>query len=87
MFTIERKLEKVNEFPEDRIFKVEKLGGYEYEEDDSKKYRTMSIKGLGIPPLEYTAQGLPSVDTEVLEKLSKGVAKSFMESQNQPEFG
>lgn len=34
----------------------------------------MTIKGLGIRPLDVSDQGLPSVDTGVLKQLSKNYA-------------
>lgn len=34
------------------------------------KYREMTISGLGIPPVDFTASGMPSADTPVIKKLA-----------------
>lgn len=57
MFSIERNLKTIDEFPIDREFKVQKLEDYHYEEDEKearKKYRNMVVSGLGIPAIEYS---------------------------------
>jgi hypothetical protein len=34
------------------------------------KYRQMKIKGLGIPPIDYTVSGMPSADGPVIKILA-----------------
>ena len=56
VFTIERNLTKSADFPLERQFKIEKLENYDYgnDENSTKKFRNMKIKGLGIPPVSYS---------------------------------
>ncbi len=80
-----RNFKQVDEYPEVRYFKVEKIPGFKYpeEENDPKfkklKYRDMPVKGYGIPAVKYSLSGLPSVDTDVLKKLSEGVVEKHFE--------
>jgi DNA polymerase-1 len=34
------------------------------------KYRLMKIKGLGIPPIDYTPSGMPTADTPAIKVLA-----------------
>ena len=34
------------------------------------KYREMRIKGLGIPPIDYTVSGMPAADSPVIKILA-----------------
>ena len=82
MFSIERNLVQAEQFPEERTFWVEKLLDYEYiPELKPKKYRDMIVKGLGIPSVETSETGLPSVDTNVLIALTQGIIKDFFEQK------
>lgn len=57
--------------PKERVFDVENLEGFvEDGKDKAKKKRPMVISGLGIPPIKYTASGLPTVGAEVLRELA-----------------
>ena len=89
LFYIERNYQEVNDFPEEREFKVEKIQGFDYTNiDDSKrKFRMMKIKGLGIPPILLSASGLPSVDTNVIKTLTEGKIMEHFTSINQEKFG
>lgn len=59
------------EFPIVREFRVDNESGYVKEgKKEALKYRNMKIKGLGIPPLDYTAGGMPSADTPVIKLLA-----------------
>jgi len=83
---IVRNFKQVDEFPEVRYFKVEKIPNFPYpeEETDPKfkklKFRDMPVKGYGIPAIKYSLSGLPSVDTDVLKKLVDGVIQKHFES-------
>ena len=35
----------------------------------------MEVKGFGIPPIDYTASGMPSADSAVLQKLAGNVSE------------
>lgn len=66
-----RNIDVVNDFPEEREFKVENsLNIQEEGKDKALKYTTMKIKGLGIPPKHFSASGLPSVDVSALNALA-----------------
>lgn len=55
----------------ERSFKVENTDGYiEPGQKRAKKQRDMVIKGLGLPPTEFTDSGLPAVSTQVLRELA-----------------
>jgi len=80
-----RNFKQVDEYPEVRYFKVEKIPNFAYPEEatDPKfkklKFRDMPIKGYGIPAIKYSLSGLPSVDTDVLKKLVDGVIQKHFE--------
>ena len=73
LFFIERKYQEINDFSEERQFKVEKLLDFDYTKIDKskRKFRMMTIKGLGIPPVLLSASGLPSVDLNVIKILTE----------------
>lgn len=59
------------EFPEVREFRVDNLSGYIKEgKKEPLKFRLMKIKGLGIPPVDYTPSGMPSADTPAIKILA-----------------
>lgn len=67
----ERSIDILNEFPEEREFRVENTR--EITEGDRKqplKFRNMKIKGLGLKPPVLSASGLPSVDVTSLNLLA-----------------
>jgi len=67
----ERSIDILNEFPEEREFRVENTR--EIIEGDRKqplKFRNMKIKGLGLNPPVLSASGLPSVDVTSLNLLA-----------------
>lgn len=47
----------------------------------------MKIKGLGIPPVSLSASGLPSVDFNVIKKLTSGIIIEHFKKLNKLEFG
>lgn len=73
-----RNFKVVDDYPQIRIFKSEKLANYDYssfemtDRERKLKYRNMSIHGFGIPAQKFSAQGLPSVDTDALKSLLNG---------------
>lgn len=75
---IKRVMKEVNDFPLERAFKVEKLPDHDYGDASTKlKFRNMTIKGLGIPPVKLNATGLPSVDTLSLKMLQDGALEKY----------
>eukprot|EP00474_Spongospora_subterranea_P000908 CRZ01366.1 hypothetical protein [Spongospora subterranea] len=55
----------------ERIFKMENLDNYiEPGKDKALKQRPFVISGLGIEPVSFTANGMPSVDSAALELLA-----------------
>lgn len=91
-----RTLKVQEKFPIEKSFKVLNTSGLiEEGKTQAKKFREMTIKGLGIPSLVLTATGLPSVDTTVLRTLCGidpakgkfGKAFDFYREKGQPEFG
>ena len=47
------------DYPQERTFRVENLSNFIKEgRKEPLKYRDMKIRGLGIPPTEFTASGL-----------------------------
>lgn len=85
----DRNFTVINEYPKIRYLKVKKLEGYDYQEIDPNKlkYRDMKIEGLGIPPQNYSINGLPSVDGGSLKKLADGIVKDYFKSKNDEETG
>lgn len=66
-----RKNDVMDYFPEEREFKVENVRGIiEEGRKTPLKFRTMTIKGLGITPTNFSASGLPSVDINALKNLA-----------------
>jgi DNA polymerase-1 len=58
-------------FPESRAFKVENTEGLiEEGKDKPKKYREMTIKGLGMTAPKYTATGQAATSAMVLQELA-----------------
>jgi DNA polymerase-1 len=50
---------------------VDNLSGFIKEgKKEPLKFRLMKIKGLGIPPIDYTPSGMPSADTPAIKILS-----------------
>lgn len=82
---IVRNVKKVDDYPAVRFFKVEKLPDYDYshlnlsEKEEKSKFRMMEITGFGLPPVGYSDQGLPSVDTECLKLLLDGRLRKHFE--------
>lgn len=79
-----RNLKRVDDFPEVRLFRVEKLPDFDYSKigqtgrELKTKYRDMPVQGFGIPPVIISETGLPSVDTTALKMLADGhIAKHF----------
>lgn len=67
----DRNIDVMNEFPIERDFRVENVRGIiEGERSSPLKYRTMTIKGLGLNPPVLSASGLPSVDVKTLNLLA-----------------
>ena len=85
LLKIVRNLKVVNEYPEVRVFKVEKLLNYDYshlnlsEKEKKLKYRDMSITGFGIPAKKMSLLGLPSVDIEALKAITEGPVQKHFE--------
>ena len=47
------------DYPQERTFRVENLSNFIKEgRKEPLKYRDMTIRGLGIPPTDFTASGL-----------------------------
>ena len=64
------KIADATKFGETRTFKVlNTLGFLKVGRTKPNKYTDMTIKGLGVPIVDYTDSGLPSVDIAVLKKL------------------
>jgi hypothetical protein len=82
---ITRVFKEINEFPEVRYFKVEKIPNFDYPEHSTNpkslklKFRNLAVKGYGLPIVKYSLSGLPSVDTDVLKKLADGVIEKHFE--------
>lgn len=53
-------------FPKERVFIIENPNRAQ----DGKRLVELNIEGLGIPPVEYTASGMPSVDAKTLIALA-----------------
>ena len=67
----ERNIDVLNDFPEEREFKVENTRGLiEGDRKSPLKFRNMKIKGLGLKPPVLSASGLPSVDVTSLSVLA-----------------
>ena len=95
------KVKKVNKildakiFPETRTFKVlNTLGTLKPGRKKPNKFCEMTIKGLGLPVIDYTAAGLPSVDITVLKKLvgdqekkQEGLLYKFYKDKKEEEKG
>jgi len=65
---------EIDDFPEEKAFKVPNTKGIILPGKKAPlKERDMIIKGFGIPPVEYTDSGLPSVDTPALKTLAGDV--------------
>ncbi|KAI9906221.1 hypothetical protein PsorP6_004573 [Peronosclerospora sorghi] len=57
--------------PGEREFEVENTECYiEEGKKKAKKKRNITIRGLGIPPIQFTASGLPAASAEVLKELA-----------------
>lgn len=57
--------------PAERAFEVENYEQIiEPGKDKPKKKRSITIRGLGIPPVSFTASGLPAVSADVLKVLA-----------------
>ena len=75
---ITRNLTEINDFSKTRYFKVAKIPDFEYPEyienpkNRKLKFRQMPVIGYGIKSIKESLSGLPSVDTDVLKKLSDG---------------
>lgn len=88
-FKIVRNFRQVDDFPEVREFKVEKLPDYDYtrlglsDKEKRSKFRLMKIKGFGIPSEGLSEKGVPSVDTDALRLLLDGRVKKHFEWGNQ----
>lgn len=78
-------------FAETRVFKVlNTLGTLKTERKKPNKFTELVIKGLGMPIVDYTASGLPSVDIAVLKKMAgdkekqkNGLIYSFFEKKGE----
>ena len=59
------------DYPRERIFRVENESGY-IKEGNTKplRYRDMTIVGMGLTPLTFTAGGMAQVDAVVVRKLA-----------------
>jgi len=57
--------------PQSRTFRVENLSNHIKEGGKGPlKYRDMTISGLGLTPISFTAGGMPQSDTPVIKKLA-----------------
>ena len=82
-------------FPETRTFKVlNTLGTLKPGRSKPNKYTEMTIQGLGLPVVDHTAAGLPSVDIAVLKKLvgdpekkQEGLLYKFYKDKKEEEKG
>lgn len=69
--SFEECLEKDLAVPQVRTFRVENISQEIREGKETPlKFRDMKIKGFGIPPVEFTASGMPSADTNVISQLT-----------------
>ena len=67
----ERNIDVMDDFPEERIFKVDNIRGIlEEGKDTALKSKNMKIKGMGLKPPVLSASGLPSVDVTSLNILA-----------------
>ncbi len=57
---------------------------YDYgdSENPKLKFRNMPVKGFGIPPINKSILGLPSVDTGTIQKLRDGLLMKFFKKNN-----
>ena len=70
----EEQLEDANyqwDYPKERTFRVENHSGFIKEGSDKPlKYRDMTISGMGLDPVTFTASGAAQVDAIVIRKLA-----------------
>lgn len=80
--------------PAERKFEVTNTDGFiEHGRSKPKKKRPIAIRGLGLPPVSYTASGWPACSTSVLRKLAgepredpprHGLAHAFLAERFRP---